>query len=199
MTAGARRFLFDEDFGENAGLRRADIEALKASADEAYARGVADGRRLAGDEAAARLAGALEQVAGKAGTVIGALGQERERLEREAARLTETFSRKLAGRLVERAPLAPLAEAAADCFRHLAGQPHVVVRVPEDLVDQAKAVVDTIALERGLGGKLVILGEPGIMAGDFCIEWADGGIQRDGAALERAIAAAIARHFDGDA
>jgi flagellar assembly protein FliH len=75
----------------------------------------------------------------------------------------------------------------------------VVVRVPEDLVDQAKAVVDTIALERGLGGKLVILGEPGIMAGDFCIEWADGGIQRDGAALERAIAAAMARHFDGDA
>jgi flagellar assembly protein FliH len=199
MSPATKRFLFDEDFGDNASARRVDVEALKLSADEAFARGVAEGRRLAENEIAARLAGALEQVAVSAGAVLSSFGQERERLEWEVARLTQTFSRKLAGALIERAPLAPLIEAATDCFRHLAGQPHVVVRVPDDVVDQAKAVIDQIALERGLQGKLVILGEPSLAAGDFCIEWADGGILRDGAALERAIAAAVARHCGANA
>lgn len=196
MNARAKRFLFAEDFGEGAGARRIDADAFKAATEDAYARGLAEGRRLASAETPARLASALEEVAASSAQALSSLAQERELAQREAARLAQIFARKLAGRLLERAPLELLADAAADCLRHLAGQPHVVARVPEDLVDQAKALLDKIALERGLQGKLVILGEPGLQAGDFSIEWSEGGVQRDGAALERAVLAAIARHIE---
>ena len=41
-------------------------------------------------------------------------------------------------------------------------------------------------------GRLVVLAEPDIAVGDCRIEWADGGINRDSAAADAAIGAAVA-------
>jgi flagellar assembly protein FliH len=197
MSNPAKPFLFDEDFGDRRGTgsrRASDVAALQAVADEAYSRGLAEGRRQAQDEGSARLAVALEQVAAKAAHALAALDGEARRLEEECAGLAATFARKLAGALVERQPLGPMAASAGDCFSHLTGQPHVVVRVPHDLVDDAKAVIDRLATERGMRGRLVVLGDPEIRVGDFSIEWAEGGVQRNAARVDALIAEAIARH-----
>jgi flagellar assembly protein FliH len=197
MSTAAKPFLFDEDFGERRGggsRRASDIAAMQAAAEEAYARGLAEGRRQALEDAAVRLAGALEQVAGQAAHALATLDGEGRRLEEDCASLAATFARKLAGALVERQPLGPMAAAAAECFGHLTGQPHVVVRVPQDLVDDAKTIIDRLANERGMRGRLVVLGDPEIRAGDFSIEWAEGGVRRERARVDALIAEAIARH-----
>ncbi|WP_406854579.1 hypothetical protein ABEG18_18790 [Alsobacter sp. KACC 23698] len=198
MTAQAQKFAFDEDFGSDRrsqGLRRqADVERLQQAEQAGWERGRLEGRREAEEEAAMRLSHAMEQVAGAAAAILSRLDDETRRFERETAELSLVFARKLAGDLISREPLAPLEEAAADCFRQLTGAPHLAVRVAPDFVDKAKAALERKALERGFDGRIVVLGEDGVPHGDFTIEWADGGVRRDIDALERSIAEAIQRH-----
>lgn len=49
----------------------------------------------------------------------------------------------------------------------------------------------TLARERGYEGRLVVLGDPDMQAGDARIEWADGGIVRERARIEAAVADAL--------
>ncbi len=203
MTSGMRRFDFDEDFGSDRrgtpGFRRAaDIEKLRVATEEAYGRGVIDGRREAEQEASMRLAKAMESVAGAAMALLSRLDEDTRRFEREAADLAILFARKLAGGLVARQPLEPLEDAAAECFRELVGVPHVAVRLPREHVDTAKDMLDRLAAERGYSGRLVVLGEDGMREGDFRLEWADGGLVRDIGAIETLIGEALARHCNSD-
>jgi flagellar assembly protein FliH len=73
--------------------------------------------------------------------------------------------------------------------------PHVVVRVSEALYAVTRDKLDEIARSRGFEGRLVVLADPAIAPGDCRIEWADGGINRDYAATEAAIAEAVARYI----
>ncbi|PSC06885.1 flagellar assembly protein FliH [Alsobacter soli] len=197
--SSAQKFAFGEDFGTDrrsqAMRRQADMDRLQQAEQDGWARGRMEGRREAEQEAAMRMAKALEQIAGAAAGVLSHLDRETHRLEQEAAELALVFARKFAGDLLDREPLAPLEAAAAECFRELAGAPHLAVRVPPEFVDQAKASLDRKAQERGFAGRLIVLGEDGMALGDFVIEWADGGMRRDAQALERNIAEAIQRHL----
>lgn len=194
----AQKFSFDEEFGSerraSTSRRAADLQKLEEAENQGFARGVLEGRREAEDEAAMRAAHAMEQIAAQAGRILAHLDDERLRFEQEAASLALAFARKLAGDLVDRQPLGPLMEAAAECFRHLVGTPHVVVTLPDEHVDRAKASLDRLASQRGFEGRLIVLGDPDMHGGDFRLEWADGGVTRDAGAVTSQIAASIARH-----
>jgi flagellar assembly protein FliH len=73
--------------------------------------------------------------------------------------------------------------------------PHIAVRVNEGLYAAAREKVDDIARAHGFAGRLVVLGEPNIAVGDCRIEWADGGVNRDPGAADRAIGEAVARYI----
>jgi len=197
----AQKFGFDEDFGNDrrggVSRRAADAERLKAAELEGFQLGRLDGRREAEAEAAMRLAQAMESVAGTAAGILSQLDAETRRFEREAADLAIAFARKLAGDLLARQPLAPLQEAAAECFRELAGVAHVAVRVPLAHVEDCKTSLEDLAERSGYAGRLVVLGEDGMAEGDFRLEWADGGVLRDRAGVEGLIGEAIARHCNG--
>ncbi|MFO1150935.1 MAG: FliH/SctL family protein [Alsobacter sp.] len=199
----ARRFTFDEEFtpdGRSRVLRRAeDVKRVQDAERDGFERGVIEGRRAAEQEAAMRTAQAAERIAVLAQAALARLDAESARLEGEAAELALAFARKVAGEALQRAPLDDLQAAAAECFRQLVGVPHIVVRVPQELVDRTKALLDRQARERGFEGRLVVLGEDGMGQGDFTIEWADGGMVRDRAALDALIGAAVARRFPGPA
>jgi flagellar assembly protein FliH len=66
-----------------------------------------------------------------------------------------------------------------------------VVRVHDSLVEEAEALVKRLARERGYEGRLVVLGDPDMAAGDARIEWADGGIVRERARIEAAVLDAL--------
>ena len=69
------------------------------------------------------------------------------------------------------------------------------MRVNDALHETAREQLDEIARTRGFEGRLVVVAEPEIAAGDCKIEWADGGVVRDTAKTELAISNAIARYL----
>ena len=111
-----------------------------------------------------------------------------------AAKVAVAVARKLAPELIAREPFAELSALAAGCFRHLVAAPHVVVRVNDALQERARELLEETARAGGFDGRLVVLAEPEIAAGDCRIEWADGGVKRDRATIEGAIEEAVARY-----
>lgn len=205
---GAAKFIFDREFPatpdrivpleqKEPTLTLSEHQRIMAAAvagarTEAFVEG-----RLEGEaSAAARLAEALERVDRRLADVGAEIAVIEEAAAAEAVRFAHGFALKLAGRLLDQAPMAQVEDAARAIFDDLRGQPHVAVRVAPELADAAKEKLSAIARERGFDGRLIVIGEPEIAEGDCRIEWADGGIVRDRAAAEHKLAAGVARALD---
>ena len=79
-----------------------------------------------------------------------------QRIEAEAIELAIAIAKKLVPELVVREPFGEIAALVTECFRQLVGVPHIVVRVPQELVDRTKSLLDRQARERGFEGRLVV-------------------------------------------
>lgn len=201
MSAPAK-FLFDVDFGGGRGRHSEQPmskAALEAALAEAEARGYRTGHATARTESAAeaerRVAVALERIGNALEQLAHGLHAIEGRLECEAVEVATAVATKLAPALIAREPFAELAALAAECFNHLVGAPHVVVRINDALHAEARDRLDEIARARGFVGRLVVLGEPDLAPGDCRIEWADGGLSRDRAKTEAVIAEAVDRYL----
>jgi len=196
MSAPAK-FLFDVDFSpgaERTAERAAAKAELEAAVADAEARGYQTGYAACQAEANARMAAALERI----GSAIAALADNmhgiEQRLEAEAVEVAVAVATKLASELVAREPFAEIAALAADCFEHVVGAPHVVVRVNDALYSEARERLEEIARVSGFGGRLVVLAEPEVAPGDCRIEWADGGLTRDQTKTAAAINEVVANY-----
>ena len=200
MTATAK-FLFDVDFGPAAKAVQPTIAAAQHEAEvaEAETRGYRNGMNAAEaqarTEAERRLAGAFERIASGLDQLRASLKAVEDRFEAEAVEVALAVGRKLAAELIAREPFAEIAALADQCFRELLAAPHIVVRVNGALYAVAKQKLEEIARARGFEGRLVVMAEPDIAPGDCRIEWADGGLKRDRAATEAAIAEAVGRYI----
>ncbi|KMO13076.1 FliH/SctL family protein [Methylobacterium platani] len=209
--AQIRRFLFDTDFrhpdgkpareepaGTPEAAAQAEAEAAARAAAlaqaeaEAYARGLQEGRAQAEAQVQARLADALNRVAAAAAGMIGAADTRDAECEAQALDFAVALGRKIAGAALDSQPVAAIAEAAGRALQHLRGVPHLAIRVHDALVDETEARVARLARERGYEGRLIVLGDPGLAPGDARIEWADGGVVRERAAIEAAALSALA-------
>ena len=200
MSAPAK-FLFDVDFGtaEHRHVDQATSKAaLEIAAADAEARGYRAGYAAAQAEATAeaerRRIAALEQIARTLSSLMTGLQQIEQRLEAEAVEVAFAVASKLASELLAREPFAEIAALAADCFRHVIGVPHVVIRVNDALYADSREKLEEIARLRGFEGRLIVLAEPEVALGDCRIEWADGGLSRDRAKAEAAISEAVAAY-----
>jgi flagellar assembly protein FliH len=196
MTAPVK-FLFEDDFAladarhvEPTITLAAHTTALAAAEEAAYRNGVA----AADARAERRLAAACERIAAMLEELSRGLGLVEARLEAEAVEVAAAVAAKLAPELIAREPFAEIAGLTRDCFRHLIAAPHVVVRVADALYEAARTRLDEIARGHGFDGRLVVLAEQDLSPGDCRIEWADGGMVRDRAATEAAIAQAVGRY-----
>ena len=191
------KFLFDTDFGTTDRNKAAMVPLAEHTARvaEADVLGFRKGHAAAKAEAEQRTAVALERIAAALAELNRGLSVVETRLENEAVEVAVAVARKLAPELIAREPFAELAALAADCFRHLVAAPHVVVRVNEALHGAAREKLEQTTRAGGFDGRLVVLAEPDIALGDCRIEWADGGVKRDSAAIATAITAAVASYI----
>lgn len=196
--SAAPKFLFDTDFGAATGAHKGappvPADEHQAAVAEAEARGYRNGAGAAEAEAQRRIASAYEQIAGVLQTLGERLHAVEDRLEAEAVEVAVSVARKLAPELIAQQPLAEISTLVTECFRELLAAPHVVIRVNDGLYAQARERLEDIARARGFEGRLVVLGEANVAAGDCRIEWADGGLVRDRVATETAIAEAVGRY-----
>jgi flagellar assembly protein FliH len=191
------KFLFDTDFGRNTRAGPVSAAQHQTAVVEAEARGFRLGLASGRDEAARSLAAALARAAEGLSKLATQLPSIEERLETEAVNVALAVARKLAPELIACEPLAETVALASECFRSLVGAPHVVIRVNEALYETAATKLQEIASECGFAGRLVVLGVPDIAPGDCRIEWADGGVVRQRAAVEAAVAEAVDRYLAG--
>ena len=194
------KFLFDMDFAGGADRKPAmslaeHAQKLAEVEAAAYRRGYAEAQADAKVESDRRLAGALERIADGIAEADKTLTAVETRLECEAVEVAVAVAKKLAPALIAREPFEEIAALASDCFRQLVTAPHVVVRIQDALYATAREKLEQVVRARGFEGRLVMLAEPEIGAGDCRIEWADGGVNRDSAAAAAAIDAAVAAYL----
>ena len=199
MVAPAK-FLFDVDFAAPDKREKAATAAeIAAKVGEAEARAYRAGYDAAQHEAKVesdrRAALALEEISLGIRGIASHLFSIENRMETEAVDVAVAVARKLCAELITHEPLGEIAALVSNCFSHLVSTPHLVVRINDSLYEPAKAQIERLAAHAGFEGRLVILAEPTIATGDCRIEWADGGVVLDRAAIEARISELVGRYM----
>lgn len=199
--AAPAKFLFDMDFGAPDKAREkpataAEIAQRIASAEaRAYRDGYEAGQREAKAESDRRTALALEEIGITIKGIATRFSGIETRMETEAVDVAVAVARKLCSELMSGEPLAEITALVSDCFSHLVSTPHLVVRINDSLYEAARDKIERQAAQSGFEGRLVILAEPEIATGDCRIEWADGGVVLERAAIEAKINELVGRYM----
>jgi flagellar assembly protein FliH len=198
--AAPAKFMFDIDFSAPDKSREkvspAEV-AQKVAAAEArgYRDGCEAGQREAKAESDRRTALALEEIKIAMQGIAARFAGVESRMETEAVDVAVAVARKLCSELIAAEPLAELSGLVSQCFSHLVSTPHLVVRVNDQLYEAARERIERLVKPSGFQGRLVILAEPEIATGDCRIEWADGGVVLERAAIEAKINELVGRYI----
>ena len=198
--AAPAKFLFDTDFAapdkrEKAATPAEIAERIAEAEGRAYRAGYDAGQREAKAESDRRGALALEEIAIAIKAIAARVNGIENRMETEAVDVAVAAARKLCTELIAREPLGEITALVSDCFSHLVATPHLVVRINDSLYEAARTQIERLAAHAGFEGRLVILAEPTIATGDCRIEWADGGVVLDRAAIEAKISELVGRYL----
>jgi flagellar assembly protein FliH len=199
--AAPAKFLFDMDFSAPDKSRErpataAEVAQKVAAAEaRAYRDGYDAAQREAKVESDRRMALALEEIRlAMQGILVRFAGIEK-RMETEAVDVAVAAARKLCSELIAAEPLGEITGLISDCFSHLVSTPHLVVRINASLYEAARERIELQATQSGFQGRLVILAEPEVATGDCRIEWADGGVVLERAAIEAKINELVGRYM----
>jgi flagellar assembly protein FliH len=197
--AAPAKFLFDMDFSDKARQRPstpAEIVQKIASAEaRAYRDGYEAAQREARAESERRTVLALEEIGIALKGIAGRFSGIEGRMETEAVDVAVAVARKLCSALIAAEPLGELTGLVGDCFSQLVSTPHLVIRINDALYEAARDQIERLAKQSGFEGRLVILAEPDIETGDCKIEWADGGVLLERAAIEARIDELVGRYI----
>jgi flagellar assembly protein FliH len=199
--AAPAKFLFDMDFsapdkGRERPATPAEVAQKMAAAEaRGYRDGFDAGQREAKAESDRRVALALEEIGIGIGAIARGFAGIETRMETEAVDVAVAVARKLCSDLISAEPLGALTGLVTDCFSHLVSAPHLVVRINDALYEAACEQIDRSAKRSGFEGRLVILAEPEIATGDCRIEWADGGVVLERAAIQAKIDELVGRYM----
>jgi flagellar assembly protein FliH len=199
--AAPAKFLFDMDFSAPDKTRErpatpAEIAQKIATAEaRAYRDGFDAAKREAKAESDRRAALALEEIGIAIQAIATRFSGIEARMETEAVDVAVAVARKLCSELISGEPLSEITALVSDCFSHLVSTPHLVVRINDSLYEAARERIERLAKRSGFEGRLVILAEPEIDTGDCKIEWADGGVVLERAAIEAKINELVGRYM----
>lgn len=199
--AAPAKFLFDTDFSAPDRARDraptpAEVAQKVADAEaRAYRAGFDAALRETRVESDRRSAQALEEIGAAIKGIAARFAGIETRMETEAVDVAVAVARKLCAELVAREPLGEVTALVSDCFSHLVSTPHLVVRINDTLYETARDNIERMAAHSGFQGRLVILAEPTIATGDCRIEWADGGVVLERAAIEAKINELVGRYL----
>jgi flagellar assembly protein FliH len=199
--AAPAKFLFDTDFAapdkarERAATPAEIARQIAAAEARAYRDGFDAGQQEANAESDRRAALALEEIGIALRGIATRFSGVETRMETEAVDVAVAVARKLCSALMADQPLAEVTALVSECFSHLVSTPHLVVRINEQLYDAARERIERTAGQSGFEGRLVILAEPEVEFGDCRIEWADGGVVLERAAVEARINELVGRYM----
>lgn len=194
------KFLFDTVFPTGTEAESGDIEwdiPSREDYDQAVAESLEQGRIAGRAEAEAetvrREAEAIESCAQGITHLQQSHGQQVAIQQQNATALALAIAKKLAPALIAAQPLAEIEALVTESVSRMLGEPRIVVRVADVLLDSFQRRLDKLTHQLGYGGQVILIGEPSLAPGDCKVEWADGGADRDTAALSAHVDQAVKR------
>jgi len=200
-----RKFLFDTTFESAAkasaskGVEGKPVvktyteEELNQARQDGLAAGRKAGQQAAEDSLERQVAQALTSMTQQIAELSKAQAAALERQGREAIEAALTIVRKLYPRLAQAHGMAEIEAVVGESLSRLRNEPRVVVRVADPLLDAVNERVTELAAKAGFEGKIVLIAQDDLQAGDVRVEWADGGAERDSRTLWQQIDAVIER------
>jgi flagellar assembly protein FliH len=199
--AAPAKFLFDMDFSapdkmrERAATPSEIAQKIAAAEARAYRNGYDAALHETKVESDRRAALALEEIGITIKGIAARFAGIETRMETEAVDVAVAVARKLCSELIAHEPLGEITSLVSDCFAQLVSTPHLVVRINDSLYEAAQQRIEKLAKQSGFEGRLVILAEPEIETGDCRIEWADGGVVLERAAIDAKINELVGRYI----
>ena len=200
-TQPAAKFNFDTEFRpegdlvSNAARARQRKVFTQEEIDQMFAKARAAGLKAGQVRAAEALAAAVAELGDKVRATLAAARNEIEVLREEAARLSFAAARKLAPVAIASFPSGDVEEALREAIHQAIGEPRIVLRASQAVIDALCGKLAEIAHGEGFDGRIVTSADPAIAGGDCRIEWRGGGAERSLAALEAAVGDLITRRF----
>lgn len=161
--------------------------ALAAAREEGYVAGEAAGRAAAERSLAASAARSIEHLVADLQQATVDAAQQRATIAGEATAIALTLCRKLLPHTYRETAGDEIAQLVATVLPKVAQQPRLLVRVATPLVAAVTDALTGAVRTAEFAGTLKVVGDAALAIGDCRIEWAQGGLVRDAAALWREI------------
>ena len=197
----AKKFTFDTEFRSegdlisNAARARQRKVHTQDEIDQMCARSRAEGLKAGQVRAAEAAAAAIVQLTEAVRTVLADAHSEIEAVREEAAQIAFAAARKLAPVAIASFPSGDVEAALREAVHQAIGEPRIVLRASQNVVDALSESFADVAHEEGFEGRIVTKVDPTVAGADCRIEWRGGGAERSLAHLEDAVGALIARRF----
>jgi flagellar assembly protein FliH len=204
MMAMPQKFTFDVSFdhldgpGESRSraerrFTRAEVEATRAAA---LAEGHAAGLAEAAKSAEALTADSLATISKGVAALIAAQDATTFDTQRRAMSAMQAIVAKVFPALAAKDALGEVEAFATKCLHEVIDEPRIVLRVADELYAPLRERLDAVAAAAGYAGRIVLIADDAIAAGDARVEWADGGAERDLAGQSAQIDALLDRRSD---
>jgi flagellar assembly protein FliH len=181
-----QKFTFDVSFdhlgapsARSIAERRFTRSELEATRQSALAEGHAAGLEEAAKAAQSLTADALTQIAESLTALLTVQDATTIDTQRRALATMQAIIAKLVPGLAAKDPLAEIEAFATKCLHEAIDEPRVVIRVAQEIYEPLRERLDTLANDAGYAGRIVLLVDDAIAAGDARVEWADGGAERN--------------------
>lgn len=121
---------------------------------------------------------------------------EQERIElaqRIALNTTVATIKKIWPSILQQLGLPLLESTLRQAMEYNNEEPRIVVRVHDTLLDAVVQRLPQLQEQQAFAGKVIVLADAGVIAGDCKIEWADGGLERISRTLSQQLDSALER------
>jgi flagellar assembly protein FliH len=200
-TPSSSKFTFDTEFRvegdlvSNAARARQRKVYAQEEIDHMFSKARAEGAKAGMVRAAEAIAAATTALAGALRTALVETHTEVEAIRRDAAMIAFTAARKLAPVAIAALPAGDVEAALREAIHQAIGEPRVVLRASQGVIEAISEKLAEIAHEEGYEGRVVAKVDPGIAGADCRIEWRGGGAERNLSVLEDTIGDLIVRRF----
>ena len=213
----ARRFNFDMDFKVEDERMRAEMsrqretsqhvedqqpyappptfseEELQQACRDALEKGIQQGRDESRQTVETVMVAIIERAVAQLDMLLAAEQQRIEMSQKIALNATIATIKKIWPGILQKLGMELIESTLRQGMEYNNEEPRIVVRVHDSLLDEVVRRLPQLQSQEAFAGKVIVLADAGVIAGDCKVEWADGGLERISRTLSQQLDNALER------
>lgn len=142
-----------------------------------------------------RLVNTLETISSQMETLFATYDADKEQHSRDAVAVATVIVRKLFPALNMETAMAEIEHMIHEAMQRTAANSTLIVRVPQEMLEEVEAKAKDMSALRGREGTLSIIADKNMTSGDVAVEWEGGGMTRDTGSIWQEIDNIIERNL----